>query len=122
MNVILQNVTAAVGAVGITVSGMIGIESRYLDEHEAQILYERRVLAEQRFAAQLAVNTSVAATLIDLRIRQYQYTADNTTSPAERDAMLERKKIAENELIKLGENYEKASRLFAQSGFVSRNN
>ncbi len=112
MNIILQNVAAALSAVSVTVLGMASMESRYLDEAEAALQYQDRRIAEQQIAAQLAVNTATAATLIDLRIRQYQYTAESTTSPAEREAMLEQTKIAQAELRNLSTHYNRATRLF----------
>ncbi len=111
MNVILQNVVAAVSGISLTVGGLIGMESRYLDEGEATSIYQSKIISQQQYIAQLAVNTSVAATLIDLRIRQYQYTAEHTESPVERDAMLGEMRIAEAELRKLGETYDRAINL-----------
>lgn len=105
MNPLIQNIAGVVSAVSVTVLGMVGIETRYLDEGEATALYQSSVIAERRAAAQLAVNTSVAATLIDLRIRQYQYISATTDSEAERAMMAERLENAQHELVKLGKQF-----------------
>ena len=106
MNPILQNIAGALTAVGITAGGMIGIDSRFIDTSEASRLYESRREARAHLQAQLAINTSVAATLIDLRVRQYQYTARTTDNATERAAMLGQIEVAQNEMKKLGKNYE----------------
>lgn len=106
MNPFLQNVAGVITAVGVTAGGMVGIDSRFIDTAEANRLYESRREARAHLQAQLAINTSVAATLIDLRVRQYQYTARTTKNATERAAMIDQIKVAQNEMQKLGENYE----------------
>ena len=106
MNPIIQNIAGALTAVGVTVGGMVGIDARYIDTNEAGRLYELRREAQAHLRAQLSVNTSVAATLIDLRVRQYQYTASTTKNPVERNAMLAQIEVAQKEMKKLGENFE----------------
>ncbi len=107
MNPILQNVAAAVSAVGITAAGMAGIDMRYVDTAEASDSYQSKRMAEAHLASQLAVNTQVAATLIDLRIQQYRYIAEKSESPAERKHAEEQIEIAKAELISLSIAYSK---------------
>ncbi len=107
MNVILQNVAAAVSAVGVTAAGMVGIDVRYVDTAEAAQGYQSRQVAEAHLASQLAVNTTVAATLIDLRIQQYRYIAEKSESPAEREHAKGQIDIAKVELLKLSLAYGK---------------
>ena len=107
MNPILQNVAAAVTAIGVTAGGMVGIDVRYIDAAEAADRFQAKHVAEAHFASQLAVNTTVAATLIDLRIQQYRYVAETSTSPAERDHAESQIKIAKAELVKLSIAYGK---------------
>ena len=115
MNAIIQNVGGVLAASGIMVTGMLGIDSRYLDNNEAARAFQSKQIAEQQIIAQLAVNTSVAATLIDLRIRQYKYTAEHSKSQAERDAMNEQALAAQAELSKLSVTYNHAIEVVAPS-------
>ena len=109
MNPIVQNVAAGLTSAAVVIGGVLGLDTRYLDGAEAAQIYQSKYHAEQRHVAQLALNTSMAATLLDLRIQQYKYTADTRPDGAERDAALAQLARAQDDLQRLSMNFNAAT-------------
>lgn len=109
MNNVASIVATLVTTVGVTVGGVVAVDSKYIDEEEGKLKYQDRDAAEINLSAQIAVNTATTATLIDLRIQHYQFMSNRTTSDTERAELLKLTAAAQTEMQNLSDIYRRHS-------------